>query len=968
VLVSQWWKCDLQVATPGEPRFHGPVGAWQLKTAEQQAAAADRYMTAAAAAGLQVLVLADHNSVEWVDVMITAGRRQGIVVFPGFEVTSATGSDGAHLILFTGPDRSANDLRPLLYSACGFGPDDPLFNPSRPSEPAPSPRTFPQILDALPEHILALAPHVFGENGLVRNHTVSSQLRWKALHHERLGAVDVGDGARHEQADTWRGKFIRRELSEFPCLPNLPFVSTSDAYDLDQLGSRYTWIRMQAPTLEGMRQAFLDHEARIVCDWDERFRGSSSTPNDITHAYVQQVTLAGLTTTEQPVTVTFDPRLTVLVGGRGAGKSTIVAALRCLYGEKTGLPTQARDEAERLVGAVFVDASVDATHHLAHTGDAQAASWTSTEGSRTLRTAGHLTPTDFKVRVIGQKELFERSSGSTEDPHSTSRNLLALVDDSLAAGAAGPGTAASFDRAHDEARTAWVSAARRHEAEQAAVADRGLVRERVEELTRQVEAFDNEANRSRRARNDRLMAEARELGRRLEDTSRAVAELADDAERRFPEPTAGLATVVPLSPSNYEGADEDQADYVALHQQLNVLRRQARESVVAAAAQALEQLGALDRERDAGRWQRAVNDAVDDSAAYLAELANLGLDPQAYGQVRTQLQEQTTLLTELEVRAQGLSELASEATRAWQAVQNLQTQRRDRRRTLLRQIEDRSGMLRFTISPTSDTSTWVQRVRELLNLRSDGFLEEVPALATWLWTDSEARGTRTVQWRHALITGNFDALTQSASLRSAFARRLQGLDALLRTRLAGETADDVIEMDFLRDGGDRAVDGDWQQLTAGSPGQRSAAMLSFVLHHGSEPLVLDQPEDDLDTEWITQLVVRQLRASRWIRQVVVVTHNANIPVNADAERVVVLENTGRGIAIRQDRDETTGSNVEHCGPLEDSRVRSDIQQILEGGVEAFIRRERRYNNELNTYRAALQQVVVRSDRSRPPAL
>jgi len=51
-------------------------------------------MESAAEAGLEVLVLADHNRVEWVDTMVEAGRRRGIVVFPGFEVTSATGSDG----------------------------------------------------------------------------------------------------------------------------------------------------------------------------------------------------------------------------------------------------------------------------------------------------------------------------------------------------------------------------------------------------------------------------------------------------------------------------------------------------------------------------------------------------------------------------------------------------------------------------------------------------------------------------------------------------------------------------------------------------------------------------------------------------------------------------------------------------------------------------------------------------------
>jgi hypothetical protein len=78
----------------------------------------------------------------------------------------------------------------------------------------------------------------------------------------------------------------------------------------------------------------------------------------------------------------------------------------------------------------------------------------------------------------------------------------------------------------------------------------------------------------------------------------------------------------------------------------------------------------------------------------------------------------------------------------------------------------------------------------------------------------------------------------------------------------------------------------------------------------------------------------------------------------DAERIVVLENLGEGLKIRSSI--VDGAVVEHCGAIEDSRVRADIQQIMEGGVDAFIRRERRYNNELSIYRAALQQAREQS--------
>jgi ATPase subunit of ABC transporter with duplicated ATPase domains len=188
-----------------------------------------------------------------------------------------------------------------------------------------------------------------------------------------------------------------------------------------------------------------------------------------------------------------------------------------------------------------------------------------------------------------------------------------------------------------------------------------------------------------------------------------------------------------------------------------------------------------------------------------------------------------------------------------------------------------------------------------------------------------------------------------ASLRQAWLRKLQSLDEAVRLRLAIEVADDVVTMKFLRDGGSPTRDEDWQIITEGSPGQRTAAMLGFVLHHGVEPLVLDQPEDDLDTEWISNLVVKELRASRWKRQIIVVTHNANIPVNGDADHVIVLENVDQVLRLRSSTD-GNGCEICHCGPIELRQVRNDIQNIMEGGITAFIRREKKYNNEMRLTR------------------
>ena len=120
----------------------------------------------------------------------------------------------------------------------------------------------------------------------------------------------------------------------------------------------------------------------------------------------------------------------------------------------------------------------------------------------------------------------------------------------------------------------------------------------------------------------------------------------------------------------------------------------------------------------------------------------------------------------------------------------------------------------------------------------------------------------------------------------------------------------------------------FQPIEQGSPGQRSAALLAFLMTHGDEPIVLDQPEDDLDNQLVYELIVKQLRAVKLRRQVLVVTHNANIVVNGDAELVVAL-------------DVENGQAVARAGGLQEQSVRDEVCRVMEGGADAFRERYRR---------------------------
>lgn len=118
-----------------------------------------------------------------------------------------------------------------------------------------------------------------------------------------------------------------------------------------------------------------------------------------------------------------------------------------------------------------------------------------------------------------------------------------------------------------------------------------------------------------------------------------------------------------------------------------------------------------------------------------------------------------------------------------------------------------------------------------------------------------------------------------------------------------------------------------------SKGQRATALLLLLLGAPDSPLIIDQPEDDLDNRFVYDGVVQKLRTLKGTRQLVVSTHNANVPVLGDAELLVTLEADGQ-------HGRTTPDGV---GSLDDPAVRKYAEDLLEGGKTAFDARKRLYD-------------------------
>lgn len=124
----------------------------------------------------------------------------------------------------------------------------------------------------------------------------------------------------------------------------------------------------------------------------------------------------------------------------------------------------------------------------------------------------------------------------------------------------------------------------------------------------------------------------------------------------------------------------------------------------------------------------------------------------------------------------------------------------------------------------------------------------------------------------------------------------------------------------------------YRELASLSTGQQCTAILHLLLLENTDPLVMDQPEDNLDNAFIAERIVQELRGAKTSRQFVFATHNANIPVFGDAEWIGVFAATADHGAVP----------VENQGSIDSPTIRDEAARILDGGREAFIQRQQKY--------------------------
>jgi ABC-type lipoprotein export system ATPase subunit len=115
-------------------------------------------------------------------------------------------------------------------------------------------------------------------------------------------------------------------------------------------------------------------------------------------------------------------------------------------------------------------------------------------------------------------------------------------------------------------------------------------------------------------------------------------------------------------------------------------------------------------------------------------------------------------------------------------------------------------------------------------------------------------------------------------------------------------------------------------LSQHSAGQRASALVLFILsQHENDIIIIDQPEDDLDNQVIYREIIKSIKEKKPGMQFIFATHNANIPVLGDAENIIQMKEVDSKFNIIN-------------GTIDNPQIQNSIVDIMEGGTEAFKRR------------------------------
>lgn len=828
---------------------------------------------------IEIIAVTDHYRFKDSTGLIQAARIAGLFAFSGFEAST---KDGVHFLCLFDPDKDPRIER--FIGECGVHKDD---------DPSPTGnKDCLELLDcARTWGGICIAAHVAGKNGLL--HTLKGQPRINVWQAEGLLACALA-GPVENAPDGLREILENRNAQHLRDRP----LAVINAQDVDspealEASGSTCFIKMSDISVEALRQAFLDAGSRIRLNSDPKVKPHSE--------FLGMAWEGGFL---DGTKVHFNKNLNVLVGGRGTGKSTIIESIRYVLALDP-LGEDARKAHESITRQVLKPGTkislLVGSHHPGQR--CYTIERTIPNPSVVKDESGSvlsLAPRDVVrgVEVFGQHEISEL----TKSPEK-----LTLLLDRFVERDSNTTSRKSRLRADLERSRAGIANVQR---EIKLIDERLAALPSLEETLKRFQEVgleDRLKEKSQLVREERVLTTADE---RLEPVRSVLQELTE---------VVSIDTAF-ASTKAVEGLPNAKL----LAQAGSILKR-LTERLRLAAEQISSDITVTENELTAlrGAWNQRKASVEAHYETLLRELQKSKIDGEEFIRLKRQIEELRPLRENRERLIRDVATYYEQRRKLLDEWENIKS-------TEYRALESAARKVSRKLSNRVRVNVLMAGAREPLEkLLRDTIGGNLSATIERLHRVDLSLPNLVGRCREGR-----EALIKQYGLSSAAADRLvqNGEDLFMKIEELELPSTTVIELNTAPD---KELPS-WQGLDSLSTGQKATAVLLLLLLESEAPLIVDQPEDDLDNRFITDGVVPTMRREKQIRQFLFSTHNANIPVLGDAELII-----GLATAV-QDNSIHGRTNPTYMGAIDSGPVRELVEEILEGGKTAFEMRRLKY--------------------------
>ncbi len=874
---ARFYRCALQVNPFAYLGRHGRSCTFESEDDYNRA-----IVEACLANDIEVIAVTDHYRFGLSSKsLLRSAREAGLKGFGGFEAVT---KDGVHFLCLVDPYQEENLER--FIGACGIRDE---------GKASPLGRLDSEELlrEARKWGAASVAAHVAGKGGLLQK--LEGQTRINVWTSPDLLACALPGPAENVREEGIRQILLNKDAQHRRQRP-VAIVNASDVYSPEDLAKKSSscYIKMSEVSVEALRQAFLDPESRIRLHSD---------PSPAPHAEFLEISWEGGFLRDMRLCL--NDGLNALVGGRGAGKSTVIESLRYVLALEC-LGEEAQEAHEGFVKHVLgAGTKVSLRVRSHHPSEAEYVIERTAPNPPIVKDAAGevlaVRPQDVMpgVQVFGQHEISELVRRPEK--------LTALLERFAPGEPSSDARKAEVRLALEQSRSRIVE-----------------TRREMENLEGRLEDLPGLEERQERFREAGLEERLKE--RSLLVKEEAVFGILDERLDFFRGLQRKLADGLPIDAAFVADRELDGLPNAEVLGELA--------EVLAALSNRLADVGTnLETalvEADAaitgtkGRWQERRKEIEEKYEALLRDLQSSAVDGAEF--------------IELRQRIEGLRPLKDRRKRL---EENLK-EHESHRLALLSEWEDiKAHEYRQVADAAKRISGKLKdRVRVKATMAEDrGPLESLLGeevggnLTAALRRLAEAEQFSLTKFAQCCKEGR-ESLEETYDLPSGSAGRIAdaGPDLHLKVEELELPAGTHLELNTSPDG----QPPEWRSVNALSSGQKATAVLLLLLLESEAPLVVDQPEDDLDNRFITEGVVPIVRYEKRQRQFVFSTHNANIPVLGDAELILGL------VASGEAGDGHAEIPAGNAGSIDTPSVRELLAETLEGGKDAFDLRRSKY--------------------------